>query len=287
MTLRSRHLRHAGASSASSSRRSNLAARVAVAAIGIPAVLAVNYYGGVLFAAVVGLVALIAGLEFDRMMRVAGRRPVVLVVPLAVVAIAVWPQIHPHPFSGWVGIIILVTALAGIYSLTPAAFRSALSTWESTIGGVIYLGLPLGFLTLIRGAPRGAWWVAIVLVITWAYDTGAYVTGRAFGRRPFMHHVSPSKTLEGVAGGMIASATAGLVVSFAVGVSPVLGLLVGLAGGAVAQTGDLVESMFKRQSGVKNSGSIIPGHGGILDRIDSLMFVTVFMFYVMAALGRA
>ena len=221
------------------------------------------------------------------MMETAQRNPALATGIIGAVAIAIAPLVEPRPFSLWVALLVIEAALTAGYVLGPWAYRHGLATWESTIAGIVYIGLPLGFLTLVRVEANGAWWVVSILVITWAYDTGAYLIGRAVGKRPFMHHISPSKTLEGVAGGLAASMIAGLVATVAIGVPVPAALALGLGGGIVGQAGDLVESMFKRQSGVKDSGAIVPGHGGVLDRIDSLMFVTVLVYYASIALGHA
>src|SRR5204863_2422553 len=132
------------------------------------------------------------------------------------------------------------------------------------------------------GANR-AWVLALVLVV-WAFDTFAYFTGRRFGRHPFMAHISPSKTLEGVVGGLVASAIVGAVLVAALGRPWLAGLGFGLALAAAAQAGDLAESMLKRAAGAKESGTLIPGHGGMLDRVDSFLFAApVVTLYVVAA----
>jgi phosphatidate cytidylyltransferase len=144
----------------------------------------------------------------------------------------------------------------------------------------------LGHISLLRQIPNGAWWVGVILLVTWAYDTGAYFSGRAFGHRPFMAHVSPSKTLEGVYGGLALACVAGLATVPSVGLRPWQGLALGFILGVVAQTGDLVESMIKRQVGVKDSGALFPGHGGVLDRIDSVLFSGVAAYYAAVFLGH-
>ena len=117
----------------------------------------------------------------------------------------------------------------------------------------------------------------------WAYDTGAYLVGRRWGRRRFMIHVSPSKTVEGLAGGLVATS---LVTGVMLGLlgQPAWGaILLGPLVAAAAQAGDLVESMLKRAAGAKDSGTLIPGHGGLLDRIDSFLFAApVVTLYVVA-----
>ena len=122
---------------------------------------------------------------------------------------------------------------------------------------------------------------SFALVVTWAYDTGAYLVGRSIGKRRIFQHLSAGKTLEGTLGGaFIAVMVAALYAQFTpFPPSPILAGLIGLGAAVFAQLGDLVESLLKRGADVKESGSLVPGHGGILDRIDSLLFTGPYMFY--------
>ena len=129
-----------------------------------------------------------------------------------------------------------------------------------------------------------AWILALVLVV-WAFDTFAYFIGRRFGRHPFMAHISPSKTVEGVIGGLVAAALVGAVLVAALGRPWLAGLGFGLVLAAAAQAGDLAESMLKRAAGAKESGTLIPGHGGMLDRIDSLLTVALLVAVLTFAAG--
>jgi phosphatidate cytidylyltransferase len=129
-----------------------------------------------------------------------------------------------------------------------------------------------------------AWILALVLVV-WAFDTAAYFVGRRFGRHSFMAHISPRKTLEGVVGGVIAAAVVGALLVAAFGRPWLAGLGFGIVVAASAQAGDLAESMLKRAAGAKESGTLIPGHGGMLDRVDSFLFAApVAYFYVVSVL---
>lgn len=122
--------------------------------------------------------------------------------------------------------------------------------------------------------PRGLAWFLVILCATWLCDTGQYLVGRALGKTPLSPRISPKKTVEGFLGGLVVSAgTGALAVSlFGLDVNPLAGALIGAVVAVVAIAGDLSESLFKRQAGVKDSGDFIPGHGGMLDRIDSLLF---------------
>jgi phosphatidate cytidylyltransferase len=134
----------------------------------------------------------------------------------------------------------------------------------------------------VLGADRG--WILLLVLGVWAYDTGAYVVGKRYGRRRFLTHLSPSKTYAGLIGGIVAATVVVGVVLNGLGQQPVGALVLGPLLSLAAQAGDLAESMLKRAAGVKDSGRLIPGHGGILDRIDSFLFAApVVTLYVIAA----
>jgi phosphatidate cytidylyltransferase len=156
------------------------------------------------------------------------------------------------------------------------------------IFSVVYVGLPLALVAELRGFSSGAWWVVLLLSITWMNDTGAYFAGRAFGRHKLLPRVSPSKTWEGFAGGLLFSLGAAFAVR-AVGF-PALTvadcLFLGGAAGILGPSGDLAESSLKRSFGVKDSGKVLPGHGGILDRIDALLFTAPLVYFFALATQR-
>ncbi|HYF62392.1 MAG TPA: phosphatidate cytidylyltransferase, partial [Herpetosiphonaceae bacterium] len=137
----------------------------------------------------------------------------------------------------------------------------------------------------LRLAP-GAAWIFATFAVTWASDTGAYFAGRAFGRNKMSPRLSPKKTWEGFAGGTLASigAGVGIVALLGLPVSPLVGVALGLIGAIGGTLGDLAESMLKRQAGVKDSGNLIPGHGGLLDRVDSLLFTAPLIYYLLSAI---
>jgi phosphatidate cytidylyltransferase len=132
------------------------------------------------------------------------------------------------------------------------------------------------------GHERGFAWLAFVISVTWLGDTGAYLFGRSFGRRALIPSISPKKTVEGLIGGLIASVVIGLVANEVMGLElPVLAAAgAALVLSVVGVVGDLAESLLKRQAGVKDSGSLIPGHGGMLDRIDALLFTWTAGWYI-------
>jgi phosphatidate cytidylyltransferase len=163
--------------------------------------------------------------------------------------------------------------------------------WALTLAIAIYLGWPLSFFPLLRGydvgLSHGAWWVLAVLFGVWGFDTGAFFAGRFFGRHKLAPNISPGKTWEGVIGGMVLSITAALLFTVKpLAVPWYLAILLGILVGVAAVLGDLAESLIKRQTHVKDSGHIMPGHGGMLDRIDSLLFAVIVVYVFAQLIGK-
>jgi phosphatidate cytidylyltransferase len=193
---------------------------------------------------------------------------------------------------------VLVTLIA---QLLRRDRGGALTDWALTLAGAVYVGWTFSHFVLLRelntpqfsppfwqalGAPdlgSGAWWLLTTFLLVWLGDTAAYFVGSRWGRHKLSPAISPKKSWEGAAAGLLAS------VGTAVGLVPLLGLplsypvaaVLGALAGVVGPVGDLAESLLKRQAGVKDSGTLIPGHGGILDRADSLLFVVPVVYYLL------
>lgn len=188
---------------------------------------------------------------------------------------------------GWLAGIVLLLAWWGIERARrgrggSALFREAISA----VGVVTYTGLLVGFAVLLLLQPRGEWWVLGFIVVVVANDTGAYATGVALGRHPMAPAISPKKSWEGFAGGALIALVAGVLVSWLMLPStPVFGVLFGACLVASGTLGDLLESVIKRRIGVKDMSSWLPGHGGVLDRLDSIILsapVAYFLFCLTA-----
>lgn len=151
--------------------------------------------------------------------------------------------------------------------------------------GILYVSFCLTHLVLLRALPHGIFWVLFISVIIFASDTGAYYAGREFGKAKLCPAISPGKTWVGALGGLLAGGAAGIALAgwLAPEINPVSIGLTALLLSAVGMVGDLVESVIKRAAGVKDSGGILPGHGGLLDRGDSILLAAPALFYLLAA----
>lgn len=172
------------------------------------------------------------------------------------------------------GALLLVVLAAMVWSLLnedPLRDASVRVGW--LLGTPLYVGGTLSAVSLVRDFdPTGAW-VLLTMVLAWGSDTAAYFVGRKFGTTKLSPSVSPKKTLEGSAAGLAASVVGAVVMSFFLpGLGVIDAIALGILAGAAGQAGDLFVSILKRSSGVKDSGGILPGHGGILDRVDALAF---------------
>jgi phosphatidate cytidylyltransferase len=276
---------------------SNLAARVLVAVIAIPLVAGAVYVGGVILAIVLGLVSALAARELYGVAEHSGYTPLArsgtmlaFLIPLGVHFFHEGRFVPPEIALGAIAIIALFT----LALLRRSADQHPLGAAAITLLGVMYTAGFLSFAYALRyhnyvvTARAGSALVFYPFVLTWISDTAGFFVGRAFGRAKLMPSVSPGKTRAGAVGALVFCMVASwayahwVLVPFAsLGLRPATALAFGAIIGASVQTGDLVESLLKREGGVKDSSHLIPGHGGVLDRIDGMLFalpVTYFLF---------
>jgi phosphatidate cytidylyltransferase len=264
-----------------------LAKRVLFALVGAPLTIALIYFGGWVLAAALGAIAALGAWELCRMTRTAGNQPLDTV---AIVIAACVPLMVHATYLGvfhvtiTIAVLIFLAITAGVIWARGTAGKPLVSL-ALTITGIIYPALvtymyPIRYHDYVVDARAGTALVMLPIALTWATDTGAYFFGRTFGKHKLIPSVSPAKTIEGAVGGVVVAVLfAWAYVMFALKPLAQLSMLpVGLTVFAilisvVAQTGDLAESLFKRDAGVKDSSRLLPGHGGILDRFDSLLFV--------------
>jgi phosphatidate cytidylyltransferase len=255
-----------------------LRTRVLSAIVMIPIVAAVLYLGGWWFVGAILLVAGLAAVEFYGLLREASlsaNRWLGLGMIATLIVAAGQPAWKP-----WLDFLFSALLLFSlVWHMLQGSRPSPGSDWVATAAGALYLGWLGSRFVALRMLPDGLWWVALALLSTWITDSGAYFVGRRWGRRKLSPRLSPKKTWEGAAGGWIVGVALTPLVAWAMGLSPWHGLAIGALVATAAPFGDLAESMFKRQVGAKDSSQLIPGHGGMLDRIDSLLFVVPLVYY--------
>ena len=277
---------------------SELTRRIIFAVIAAPASIGVVYLGDWALAIVLSVLAALGAWEFFRMARETGTLPIepAGIVLAALLPIAVHAQrlgVYTLSLTAIVAMILVLFA-SSIWLRGPSG--KPLSSVAITVFGVFYPGL-LAYIYAVRyhnyavGAAAGTALVFLPILLTWSTDVGAYAFGRLFGKKKLIPSVSPGKTVEGAVGGLgLTILICLLYVRFILMPYAQLGLtiqgavLFAIVVSIAAQVGDLAESLLKREAGVKDSSRILPGHGGILDRFDSLLFVMPIAFLLLGRL---
>jgi phosphatidate cytidylyltransferase len=269
----------------------NLLIRIGTAVVLLPGVLALLWWWPYGTGAIVAVAAAVMAYEFNSI---------------------VWPKLDPGQIAGiaaaamlpvlwaafpaaWWSLVVLVsvTLIIGLhaYYLIAGPLPEAPTRVGMVLMGSLYSGLLVSFavgLRSIQPGRTGFSWLLLALAVTWVNDTGAYAAGRGFGKHKLYPKVSPGKTWEGFAGGMIAAVAGALICKaiFFAELWLIDCVIVGVVTSILGPVGDLSESMLKRAYGVKDSGKIIPGHGGILDRVDALLFNLPFLYLYAVYLRR-
>ena len=295
-----------------------LTTRLISAAILAPVVVAIALLGEPWLSLLVGLLVFLAMVELISLLDSAGFEPpqVIALGACLVVAGAGLMAANQALVGGALSDLLRATTPPGLPTVAYAGAavvlgiagfarsdpRKGFLSWAVTGFGVAYVGLLTPFIAMVghlapsggsSATPIGAFglhagvaWLLLLLLVVWGYDSGAYLTGRWLGRRQLIDHISPSKTVEGLIGGLLAATVAAGIGSALVGLDPWQPLVIGPLIGLAAQAGDLAESMVKRAAGRKESGFLVPGHGGILDRIDSFLFAApVLVGYALLVAG--
>lgn len=260
--------------------------RIVVGLIALPIVIAVLLLGGIWSTLTVWLMCMGGAYEFYQLMDKADLHPArwlgLLWVTLLVFFYAhpLWTDFLPS-FTPSLTIFLSVGVLA-VFIRSLFQIDKPLLMWISTVVGAVYVGVLGGQFAAIRLLEGGLWWLTLGIVITWANDTAAYFIGTYLGRLKLWPRLSPKKTWEGTVGGWLGAGILSylfyLLFAPPIPLSALSVILIGITGGILALFGDLSISMLKRQIGVKDSGQVFPGHGGMLDRMDSLLFVMPFIY---------
>ena len=260
--------------------------RLAVILLGVPCLFMITLRGGVFFLLLVDLIIFLGLREFYILMKAKGYQPFEALGYFCSLAIS------SYAWRQGVAVPLILTAsllLIMIREVFRREMSRSLGHMAVTVFGIMYIGWLGSHLVMLRQLPStagvediiGARLVFLAALLTWSTDTAAYLVGVSLGRHKLMPRISPNKTIEGGIGGLLGAALAGWICTrtFTPFLTPLAGVLLGLVVGFVAQLGDLVESLIKRDVGIKDSAELIPGHGGILDRFDSLLFTVPVLYY--------
>jgi phosphatidate cytidylyltransferase len=261
-----------------------LRTRVLSAAVLIPLVAGLTYAGGWWLAAALFVVSVRAAYEFFQLMEGAGTQPSLQV---STIVIALFLAIARFPEAHLTGLVLAASVIGSlIWQLLRPPQGRPTESWALTLGASLWLGWLISHFVLLRdlsppfGLGSGTRWLVLMFLTTWVNDSAAYFVGKAIGRHPCCPYLSPKKTWEGTIGGWVGGVIATVLLGYVLVDLPwVHGLVLGALVATVAPFGDLAKSMVKRQMGVKDFSALIPGHGGMFDRIDSLLFVAPVVYY--------
>ncbi|WP_003541199.1 phosphatidate cytidylyltransferase [Desulfotomaculum nigrificans] len=251
--------------------------RVLSALVGIPVTILTVWYGGIALWIFTVLIYLFAGWEIALMLKGLGLKPNRLIVQVSGLILLTSAYLYKDENIGPVIVLMVIGHLLTMVLLYPHFTPTDVF---GNLTASLYVG-NIVFLFLTRNLPNGWIWVLLLLTATWASDTFAYFVGRAIGKHKLAPLLSPKKTVEGAVGGLLGAVLIGyLFGTFNPQLNMTAVILLGVLIGIASLMGDLVESAFKRQAKVKDSSQIIPGHGGVLDRFDSLLLTAPLVYYV-------
>ena len=254
--------------------------RVVTAAIGISVLIVVLLIGTSAVGALMLILAVAGGWELADMVRARKSYPLrwfLLAWPALLVA-AGW--LIAEDLTGWW--VMLAAFLIGTVPAIGILMTGRRTAFVYAIAAGPYVGIALAHTPILRSVDDGAQWLSLAVIVTFAADSAAMLAGVTIGRHKLSPRISPKKTWEGVAGGLVGGAIAALVVDavFDLEIASAMAVVLGMVMAIAGTIGDLGESAFKRHAGVKDSGFLIPGHGGVLDRLDSLMPNLIIVYWV-------
>jgi phosphatidate cytidylyltransferase len=265
-----------------------LSQRVKAALIFVPLVLIMIYLGGWVYNLFFTAVLLAAAFEYTRLFKAMHTTPSLLMMLFGVALFTAQRWWLPGQYLGLlVSIVIFLTALVALAQYERGNDRAAIN-FGITLGGIFYLGWIGSFLIDLRALPDGRGWMLTVLPAVWLADSGAYFIGRWLGKVKMTPRLSPNKSWAGIGGAVLTGTVCGALLVLLWRTMDWLptetplwqGAVIGLVIAIVTPVGDLLISLFKRTAGVKDTGSLIPGHGGILDRIDTWIWAALLGYYL-------
>lgn len=261
-----------------------LRTRVASAFVLIVLVTGPASAGGLVFLGLVALIGILATWEYAGLLRQGGYQPILplgILLTLLLIGQGQWPD--ALPLDALLAAAVILSAVASLWHNRP----KPATDWALTLAGSLYLGWLLEHFVRLRALESGLFWLLLAVAANSLADAAAYFVGRAIGRHRWWPRHSPKKTWEGYLGGALAAMlTTAILGAWLLEMNPLAGVSLGLLIGLLAPLGDLFESMIKRQVGAKDASQLIPGHGGVLDRIDSLLITVPLVFYWASGLFR-
>lgn len=263
--------------------------RVLTALLGIPVVVLLIYFGGIPWTAAILLIGILGWRELTLLLQrdhFAVDRVLGLLFVIAAIVEAYLRGAGLLTFDLLRPMLAALVILSLIYSLYDKGEHPT-ATWAMNVAGALYMGYMLAHTVTLRMRDDGMNWIIIAIALTWIYDSGAFFVGRAIGRRKLWPRLSPKKTWEGLIGGTIVTLIATpLLTGWLVGLQPWLGVALAVLVSIVAPFGDFAVSLLKRMAHTKDSSNLLPGHGGVLDRLDSLLFtIPAITYFVLAVAG--
>jgi len=238
--------------------------------------------------ALVAVFMCLAAWEYSNLFRLGGLQPATVLVVVGTLLLLIGRNLTGFESAAWMISLIVLLAMTFHLIAYERGRDQAGTDFAVTLAGMFYIGWFGAYFISLRNLPEGKWWILVVLPAVWFADTGAYFIGKRFGKHLLCPRLSPKKTWEGYLGGILVGVplTALFTALWRVGAGPASavtigrGALIGLMMGIFPTLGDLGESMIKRQMGVKDSGNLLPGHGGAFDRVDSWLWAVVIGYYL-------
>ncbi|MCA9900663.1 MAG: phosphatidate cytidylyltransferase [Ardenticatenaceae bacterium] len=253
-----------------------------------PIALYLIYLGGWFYFVPLVIILLLATLEYGHIAQKIGWHvPPAILVPLVAIQwiLAQWP--NEELFNPLLLISLFIITAYALWQYETSGQSKVSMHWFATFAGLILFGWICGHFFRLRGLPEMAWqWTMLAMLSTWIADSGAYVVGRfvagrgVIGKHPLSPRLSPNKTVEGFIGGIVLGTSFTVLIGLWLNIEPFQSLLLGLLVSILGTVGDLAISLLKREASVKDSGNLFPGHGGALDRIDSLMWTVAIAYYL-------
>lgn len=243
-------------------------------------------YGGAVWNAIATVIALLSLREYYKLLTVRHNfTPWTMMLSGLFILFAASIDLSPTIILASVSVVLFISLFLEVMTRQVSGYSYALFRLGLNISGLAYIVLPWSFMIEINSRELGTLFLLTLFFCTWSCDVFAYLTGRKFGRHLLCEKISPKKTVEGFVGGALASLLCGCILAFVFAFPPLPLVLMGLICGIAGQLGDLGESVLKREAGVKDTGALIPGHGGFLDRFDSILVNSAFAFIIFEMIG--